>query len=150
MKIILSALLATFLLVGCGNDTSTQTHSKEKSAPTQAEVKTKEVVQSVSSKVDEVAAKVVQRVKEVHKEATTKTGADLFSSCAGCHGSSAGKKALGKSAVIKGWSVEKLQTALHGYKDGSYGSSMKAVMKGQVMKLNDDEIKLLSEHISKL
>ena len=148
MKIALSIALAAFIFVGCESDSSTQTQAPVQSKATP--VATIEIVESVSSKVDEVAAKVVQRVKEVEQKATPKTGAELYSSCAGCHGSSANKKALGKSEVINGWSVEKLQTAMNGYKDGSYGRTMKAVMKGQVMKFNDDEIKLISEHISKL
>ena len=57
-----------------------------------------------------------------------------YAACAGCHGQKGEKKALGKSAAIKGWSVEKTVEALKGYKDGSYGGPMKGVMKGQVAK----------------
>ncbi len=72
-----------------------------------------------------------------------------YASCIGCHGAKGEKKALGKSAVIQGWSVEKTVAALKGYKDGSYGGPMKGVMKGQVMRLSDADIQDLAEQISK-
>ena len=74
----------------------------------------------------------------------------LFAKCSSCHGIDGDKKALNKSQSIKGWSVTKLTAAINGYKDGSYGGSMKGVMKPQINKLSDDEIKALSEYISKL
>lgn len=77
-------------------------------------------------------------------------GAKIYNSCAGCHGANAEKAALGKSAVIKGWDVEKTFAALKGYKDGSYGGAMKGVMKGQVTRLSDADIKAVAEHISSL
>ena len=73
-----------------------------------------------------------------------------FAACAGCHGQNGEKKALGKSAIIKGWDVAKTEAALKGYKDGSYGGAMKGVMKGQVARLSDADIKAIAEQISKL
>jgi cytochrome c553 len=72
-----------------------------------------------------------------------------FAACAACHGAKGEKKALGKSEVIKGWDVEKTTMALKGYKDGSYGKAMKGVMKGQVARLSDADIKDLAMQISK-
>ncbi len=72
-----------------------------------------------------------------------------FAPCAGCHGAKAEKPALGKSQVIAGWPVEKTEAALHGYKDGTYGGAMKGVMKGQVARLSDADIKDLATQISK-
>ena len=72
-----------------------------------------------------------------------------YAACAGCHGQKGEKKALGKSAAITGWSVDKTVAALKGYKDGSYGGPMKGVMKGQVARLSDADIKALAEQISK-
>ena len=92
------------------------------------------------------AAEVKTEVKE-----TASVNADvLYKTCAGCHGANGEKPALGKSQVIKGWSSDKVETALNGYKDGTYGGAMKGIMTGQVSKLSGDEIKALSEHISKL
>ena len=75
-------------------------------------------------------------------------GAELYKKCAACHGSAGEKKALGKSRVIGELSKEELVTALKGYKEGSYGSSMKALMKGQVAKLNDEQINSLASYIA--
>lgn len=77
-------------------------------------------------------------------------GASLYKTCAACHGLNGEKPALGKSQVIKGWDVVKTETALKGYKDGSYGGAMKGVMKGQVARLSDADIKAISEHIAGL
>ncbi|MEN4045388.1 c-type cytochrome [Sulfurimonas sp. NWX367] len=83
-------------------------------------------------------------------QTTTADGAKLFTACSSCHGAHAEKKALGKSQIIKGWDKTKIITALKGYKDGTYGGAMKAVMKGQAAKLSDADIKALAEYISKL
>jgi len=77
-------------------------------------------------------------------------GAALYNTCAACHGMNGEKAALGKSQVIKGWDAAKTEAALKGYKDGSYGGAMKGVMKGQVARLSDDDIKALAGHISGL
>lgn len=72
-----------------------------------------------------------------------------YAPCAACHGASGEKAALGKSQIIKGWPADKIEAALHGYKDGSYGGPMKGVMKGQVAKLSEADIKDLAAQISK-
>lgn len=77
-------------------------------------------------------------------------GAALYKKCASCHGMKAEKKALGKSQVIQGWSVEKGIAALKGYKDGTYGGPMKALMKGQVASYTEDDMKAVSEYIANL
>ena len=77
-------------------------------------------------------------------------GAVLYKKCAGCHGALGGKKALGKSKVINELSKDALVTSLNGYKDGSYGGSMKALMKGQVSNLSEDDIETLSTYIASL
>lgn len=77
-------------------------------------------------------------------------GSELFKKCATCHGLEGEKKALNKSEVIQGWEVERTTEALNGYKDGSYGGVMKGVMKGQVVNLKDEEIKILAEYIRDL
>jgi cytochrome c len=74
-------------------------------------------------------------------------GASLYNKCAACHGASGEKKALGKSAVIKGWKAQKTVAALKGYKSGTYGGTMKALMKGQVASLDDKQIESLAKFI---
>jgi cytochrome c553 len=77
-------------------------------------------------------------------------GAQLYKKCMSCHGASAEKKALGKSAAIANWSVEQNVAALKGYKDGSYGGPMKGLMKGQVANYTDEEIQAVSEYVVSL
>ena len=132
MKIVISVALA-FLLIGCGEDAPKKVeHSVQK------DTKEEKVV------VKEVVAK---KATVAH---TTKTGAELFSKCASCHGVNAEKKALGKSQIIKGWDIAKIENALGGYKNGTYGGSMKGLMKAQVTSLSEKDITLLAKHISKL
>jgi len=76
--------------------------------------------------------------------------ADLFKKCAGCHGVHAEKKALGKSKVIASLGEDGVKKALHGYKDGTYGGSMKGIMKGQVARLSDADIDSLAKYIATL
>ncbi|MEA1920529.1 MAG: c-type cytochrome [Campylobacterota bacterium] len=76
-------------------------------------------------------------------------GAALFKKCAACHGPAGEKVALGKSKIIKDMSKDELITALKGYKDGSYGGPMKALMKGQVASLSEADLSALAEFIAK-
>jgi len=77
-------------------------------------------------------------------------GAELFKKCVSCHGANAEKSALGKSQIIQGWDKAKTVTALKGYKDGTYGGAMKAIMKGQVAPYSDADIEAVSAYISTL
>ena len=78
------------------------------------------------------------------------SGKSIYKTCRACHGDYAEKKALGASQIIAGWDITKIESALKGYKDGSYGGAMKGVMKGQVAVLSDIELKLVSEYIHSL
>ena len=77
-------------------------------------------------------------------------GAALYNKCAGCHGVTGEKVALGKSKVIANMSQNDIVIAINGYKDGSYGGAMKGLMKAQVSKLSSDDIKAISTHIASL
>ena len=69
--------------------------------------------------------------------------------CTGCHGANFEKHALGKSKIVKDMTKADIEKALKGYKDGSYGGAMKGLMKGQVAKLSDADIKEIAEKIGK-
>ncbi len=69
------------------------------------------------------------------------------SACQGCHGSDFGKKALGKSRVVKDLTHAEIATALKGYKDGSYGGAMKGLMKGQVAKYSVADLEAFAQTI---
>ena len=69
--------------------------------------------------------------------------------CAGCHGKDFEKKAMGKSKVVKDMSKADIEKALSGYKDGSYGGAMKALMVGQVKSLDEAQIKVIADKFGK-
>lgn len=82
---------------------------------------------------------------------TTIDGSTLFGQkCASCHGSKAEKSALGKSQIIAGWSVQQIEDALNGYREGTYGKEMKAIMQGQAKGLSHDQQNALAKFISTL
>jgi cytochrome c553 len=137
-KLIISSLVLASIFTACTDDKKEQTtHEVAKT-----EIK-KEVKAPVESKHE------VKKEVKAPVEVQEKTAAQLFGACAGCHGSDASKKALGKSAVIKGWDSAKIESALNGYKNGTYGGAMKGIMKGQVSKLSSSDIKKLAAHIAK-
>lgn len=76
-------------------------------------------------------------------------GAAVFKKCAACHGPTGEKVALGKSKVLKEMSQADIVAAIKGYKDGTYGGTMKALMKGQVATLSDADIEAIATHIGK-
>ncbi len=129
----------------------------------------KNVSEELAKKTQEVskvvAQKAVEAQKEIEKSLDTMVkakeeasnsadlaskGRGIFMKCAGCHGASGEKPALGKSKIIKSWSQDKVVEALKGYKDGSYGGAMKGVMKGQAASLSDEDMNALGAYISTL
>ena len=68
--------------------------------------------------------------------------------CTGCHGKDFEKAAMDKSKIVKDMSKADIETALKGYKDGSYGGAMKGVMKGQADKLSDADIEAIATQIT--
>lgn len=176
MKIILS-IAVVLMFISCSDEKSSSSEKKIAESATkivetvseeskkiveEVTVVAQETANDVTTKIDKQSDKVVENTKEVIRESTktindaiaiplaTIDGSKLFTKCATCHGQNGENKALNKSQVIKGWDVDKLKIAINGYKDGSYGSTMKGVMKGYVQNLNEDEIEALSEYISKL
>ncbi|MEO1937369.1 MAG: c-type cytochrome [Sulfurimonas sp.] len=114
---------------------------------------TKEVVADVQKEVAPVVKKAQAKVAEVVAPAATSSidGEKLYkSTCLACHGANAEKKALTKSQVIQGWASTKIEDALHGYKNKTYGGPMKTIMEGKTKDLSDDEMKALANYISKL
>jgi len=133
-------VVSSLIFIGCSGEKTSENKVKK-------DVIKKEIVEK---KVEKSKSKVLNDIVTVNAKASTKTGAQIYMKCAGCHGQSAEKSALGKSQVIKGWESSKVTTALNGYKAGTYGGGMKDLMKGQVTGLTDNDIKLVSEYISKL
>ena len=69
--------------------------------------------------------------------------------CAACHGKNFEKKALGKSKIVANLSHAVIATALKGYKAGTFGGPMKAVMKGQVARYSDADLEAFAQTIGK-
>ena len=69
--------------------------------------------------------------------------------CTGCHGVNLDKSALGKSKVVSSMSYDEIVIAMIGYKNGTYGRDMKNLMKAQVEKYSDDELKRFAKSINK-
>ncbi len=82
------------------------------------------------------------------KEATPAKEVNV-ASCTGCHGKEFEKSAMGKAKVVKEMTKDEIVKALTGYKDGSYGGAMKAMMAGQAKKLSDEDIKAIAEKFGK-
>jgi len=137
MKVLISIALA-FLLNSCSED--------KKSSFEHQTLKETELNKSVS----ESAIKEDINDEKYQTEVSPKTGESIYKACAGCHGQNAQKAALGKSQIIKGWSVKQTTDALNGYKSGTYGGDLKGVMKGQASGLSDNDIRLVAVYISKL
>ncbi|WP_345984794.1 c-type cytochrome [Sulfurimonas sp. HSL-1656] len=76
-------------------------------------------------------------------------GAAAYKKCSACHGTTGEKSALGKSKVINTMTKAEIVTALSGYKDGSYGGPMKAMMKGQVASLSEADIQSIADMVGK-
>jgi cytochrome c-type protein NapB len=73
--------------------------------------------------------------------------------CKACHGQNWEKSALGKSKIVADMNQTQITESLLGYKNGTYGGTMAGVMKGQVIRYSDEDIKnfkiKLKETISK-
>ncbi len=73
----------------------------------------------------------------------------LYKPCAGCHGLEGEKVANGVSKIINQMTKDDFIAAMEGYKDGSYGGNLKALMRGQVTRLSKEEIEALATKIAK-
>lgn len=167
MKLLILFITSVLLFTGCSDEDQT---NQENLAPKQ-EVQTEQMAQnSVENFKQQVQEKIQVDSKEVEakvdalKDSMTRLKdkvvavvpndideVEIYNGrCAGCHGHNAEKKALGKSAVVQGWSAEKIASVLHGYKNKTYGRELKAMMQSQASKLSDAEIEALSKYISNL
>lgn len=74
-----------------------------------------------------------------------------FTACKACHGVKADTNinTQNKERIPANLTKAEVEKALHGYKDGTYGGNLKALMKAQTAKLTDDDIKALAEYIGK-
>lgn len=131
-------------------DVVAEVQEKASEIATSVETATEETITEVKEEVSALTNSVEETiVRTVVVAETTPDAAVLYNRCASCHGTNGEKQALGKSAVIQGWSKEKILDALNGYADGTYGAALKGMMKSQAENLNAAEKEAISEHISK-
>ncbi len=81
--------------------------------------------------------------------ATASMAAVNSHACAGCHGQNFEKSAMGKSKIVKDLSHAEIAEALKGYKAGTFGGSMKGIMKGQVGRYSDADLEAFAQTIGK-
>ena len=144
-----STLLFTFalFLTACSDNT---VHEKPKAESVTQQVATPKQAPVIQTAPVKQAAPL-KAVATVVKDETPVNGHTLYlQKCASCHGKNGEKPALNKSQIISGWNEEKTFKALKGYQDGSYGESMKAIMKGQVSTLSDEQMSAIAEYIATL
>jgi len=100
------------------------------------------------------AKEAVKSITDTNKKdyaVKPKSGEVLYNTkCASCHGRNGKVSALNASKQIAGWSSEKTEKILNGYKTGTSGRSMKAIMQAQVKPLSKEEIKRISDYIATL
>jgi len=75
--------------------------------------------------------------------------ADAYKKCAGCHGATGEKVALGKSKVISDMTKQEVVDSLKGYQAGTYGGAMKGLMVAQVKGLSDADIDAIAAKVGK-
>ncbi len=135
-----------------------------KAAAGQATEAAKEAAGKATEAAKEAAGKAMEAGKEAAKGAAAgamekaksaatgggDAGAKLYSRCAACHGGDGKQSPPGTQGItIAGQSADDIAKKLKGYKDGSFGGTMKAVMAGQVASLSDADIQALADYISK-
>ncbi|PHQ65107.1 MAG: hypothetical protein COB99_05875 [Sulfurimonas sp.] len=77
------------------------------------------------------------------------TGPVNIRKCLACHGQRFERHALGKSAIVANMSSRNIAIALKGYKRGTYGGALKALMKGQVARYSDTALESFSKTIGR-
>jgi len=118
---------------------------KKAEAPTQ-----KTEAPATEEKKAEATPAEEKKAEAPAKEETSAPTAEVnTAACAGCHGANFEKSAMGKSKIVKDMAKADIITALKGYKDGSYGGSMKGIMKGQADPLSDAQIEAIANKIGK-
>lgn len=108
--------------------------------------------ENIKEGLDNLADDINKTVAEVQKPLFNgKSVAEYFEDrCSSCHGRYGDLKALKASEVINKWDFAKIENALKGYKNGTYGGRMKATMAPTAKILSDEEIAELAKLIPTL
>ncbi len=88
--------------------------------------------------------KIIQTVALGALLATSSAYAASIAVCAGCHGQNFELAAMGKSKIVKDMSLKDIVVALKGYKDGTYGDSLRGMMVVQVQEVKDADLEAMA------
>ncbi len=155
LSIVLAGSLCTYVSAApLDNSQNVQEKSKKTIEVTKkAATKLAEETKDVATELKESAVTALQEAHEkvshvVVAESTSPTGEELYSRCVACHGVDGTKHALGKSAVIKGQSVDSLIKKLKAYKAGTRNvTGLGAFMHKVAAPLSESEILALAAYI---
>lgn len=75
-------------------------------------------------------------------------GQALYKKCKSCHGKTGEKHALKVGVPVKGQKEAELYKKMKGYLDGTYGGKKKAIMKRNLKKYSDEELKALAKFMA--
>ncbi len=147
------AVETTKAAAGQATEAAKEAAGKATEAAKEAAGKAMEAGKEAASSAAEAAKGAAAGAMEKAKSAATgggDAGAKLYSRCAACHGGDGKQSPPGTQGItIAGQSADDIAKKLKGYKDGSFGGTMKAVMAGQVASLSDADIQALADYISK-
>ena len=99
-----------------------------------------------NSNEDEIAKKITL-TKEQQEVADKKYVSKNIAICQGCHGSGFGRKALGKSLVVRDMTKSHITQALIGYKNNTYGRESKELMKRHVDRYTNSQLEQIANII---
>ena len=71
----------------------------------------------------------------------------IHQSCAQCHGADYTTQAMGVGQVVADMSLQEIKKTMIGYKDGTYGGRMQALMAAHVKDYSDDELNEISKYV---
>ena len=121
------------------------------SLATHTETSTQQTETVKSAEKSAAPAQKIAQPGSSAKAGTAVSGYAIYEQkCASCHGHNAEKVALNNSKIIAGWESKRVIQSLKGYQDGTYGGTMKGIMKGQAGSLNAEQIKAVSDYIATL
>jgi len=100
-----------------------------------------------STEWNEYHARAVSCINDETSVKKIITPINVYEQCKGCHGEKGERKALNKSKVIKDMSKEEIIAALKGYSNGTYGSSLKGLMKLYASKLTEKDMEAIVDYL---
>ena len=116
------------------------------------EVMQEQISKFTDNEINEIV-KIIQEDNSTIKAPSTKEEDILLEvstdSCISCHGEYFEKSAMGYSRIVNEMSKEDIKASMNGYKNGTYGREMKALMSAQALQFSEEEIEALAKMIGK-